>query len=40
MATLRFKALEILMTRKPIPVKREENLTSDYYGMLPLTVQR
>jgi glutamine synthetase len=34
MATLRFKALEILMTRQPIPVKREENLTSDYYGML------
>lgn len=34
MATLRFKALEILMSRKPIPVKREENLTSDYYGML------
>src|SRR5665648_532935 len=34
MATLRFKALEILCTRKPIAVKREENLTSDYYGML------
>lgn len=34
MATLRFKALEILMSRKPVPVKREENLTSDYYGML------
>ena len=34
MASLRFKALEILMTRQPIPVKREENLTSDYYGML------
>jgi glutamine synthetase len=34
MATLRFKALEILMSRKPIFVKREENLTSDYYGML------
>jgi glutamine synthetase len=34
MATLRFKALEILMTRKPINVKREENLTSDYYAML------
>jgi len=34
MSTLRFKALEILMTRKPIFVKREENLTSDYYGML------
>ncbi len=34
MATFRFKALEILMTRKPIEVKREENLTSDYYGML------
>jgi glutamine synthetase len=34
MATLRFKALEILMTRKPMNVKREENLTSDYYAML------
>lgn len=34
MATLRFKALEVLMTRKPITVKREENLTSDYFGML------
>jgi glutamine synthetase len=34
MATIRFKALEILMTRKPVEVKREENLTSDYYGML------
>ena len=34
MATLRFKALEILMTRKPVSVKREENLTSDFYGML------
>ena len=22
------------MTRKPVEVKREENLTSDYYGML------
>jgi glutamine synthetase len=34
MATVRFKALEVLMSRKPIVVKREENLTSDYYGML------
>jgi glutamine synthetase len=34
MATFRFKALEILMTRKPVEVKREKNLTSDYYGML------
>ena len=34
MATFRFKALEILMSRKPVDVKREENLTSDYYGML------
>jgi len=34
MAIFRFKALEILMTRKPVEVKREENLTSDYYGML------
>ena len=34
MAILRFKALETLMSRKPIMVKRESNLTSDYYGML------
>jgi len=34
MAKLRFKALEVLMSRKPIYVKREENLTSDYFGML------
>ncbi len=34
MATLRFKALEVLMSRKPVMVKREENLTSDFYGML------
>ena len=34
MATLRFKALEVLSSRKPVAVKREENLTSDYYGML------
>lgn len=34
MATFRFKAMEVLMSRQPIPVKREENLTSDYYGML------
>lgn len=34
MAKLRFNALEVLMSRKPICVKREENLTSDYYGML------
>ena len=34
MATLRFKALEVLSSRKPVAVTREENLTSDYYGML------
>ena len=34
MATLRFKALEVLYSRKPVPVEREKNLTSDYYGML------
>jgi glutamine synthetase len=34
MAKLRFNALEVLMSRKPVFVKREENLTSDYYGML------
>ena len=34
MASLRFKALETLSSRKPVGVKREENLISDYYGML------
>lgn len=34
MASLRLKALEALLDRKPIHVKREENLTSDYYGTL------
>jgi glutamine synthetase len=34
MASLRFKALETLSSRKPVAVKREENLISDYYGML------
>ncbi len=34
MAALRFKALETLSSRKPVAVKREENLISDYYGML------
>ena len=34
MASLRFKALETLSSRKPVSVKREENLISDYYGML------
>ena len=34
MATLRFKALEVVNSRRPVAVKREENLTSDYYGMM------
>mgnify|MGYP000894059714 FL=1 len=33
MAQFRFKALEEVLTRKPIDVKREENLVSDFYGM-------
>jgi len=33
MAQFRFKALEEVLTRKPIEVKREENLVSDFYGM-------
>jgi glutamine synthetase len=33
MAQFRFRALEEVLTRKPIEVKREENLVSDYYGM-------
>jgi glutamine synthetase len=34
MATFRFAAFEKLLERKPIEVKREADLTSDYYGML------
>jgi glutamine synthetase len=33
MAQFRFRALEEVLTRKPVEVKREENLVSDYYGM-------
>ncbi|NQU54853.1 MAG: glutamine synthetase III [Bacteroidetes bacterium] len=33
MAQFRFKALEEVLNRKPVDVKREENLTSDYYAM-------
>jgi glutamine synthetase len=33
MAQFRFKALEEVIKRKPIEVKREENLVSDFYGM-------
>jgi len=32
MAKFRFRALEEVLTRKPIEVKREENLVSDFYG--------
>lgn len=34
MAQFRFRALEEVLTRKPIDVKREENLVSDFYGMM------
>jgi glutamine synthetase len=34
MATFRLAAFEKLLERKPIEVKRESELTSDYYGML------
>ncbi len=33
MAQFRFRALEEVLSRKPIEVKREENLVSDFYGM-------
>ncbi|MBW8326874.1 MAG: glutamine synthetase III [Prolixibacteraceae bacterium] len=32
MAKFRFRALEEVLTRKPVEVKREENLVSDFYG--------
>lgn len=32
MAQFRFRALEEVLTRKPVDVKREENLVSDFYG--------
>src|SRR5665648_55745 len=33
MAQFRFRALEEVLKRKPVDVKREENLVSDFYGM-------
>ncbi|RKD92757.1 glutamine synthetase III family protein [Mangrovibacterium diazotrophicum] len=33
MAVFRFKALEEVLSRKPIEIHREHNLTSDYYGV-------
>jgi len=33
MAQFRFRALEEVLTRKPLEVKREANLVSDFYGM-------
>ena len=34
MAQFRFKALEEVLNRKPVDVVREENLVSDYFGMM------
>lgn len=34
MAQFRFKALEEILNRKPLEVEREENLVSDYFGMM------
>ncbi|MBN1821655.1 MAG: glutamine synthetase III [Prolixibacteraceae bacterium] len=34
MAQFRFKALEEVLNRKPVDVVREDNLVSDYYGIL------
>lgn len=34
MAQFRFKALEEVLNRKPVDIVREENLVSDYYGMM------
>lgn len=34
MAHFRFKALEEVLSRKPLEVKREDNLTSDFFGVL------
>lgn len=33
MGQFRFRALEEVLTRKPVEVKREDNLVSDFYGM-------
>ena len=34
MAQFRFKALDEVLNRKPVEIEREDNLVSDYYGML------
>ena len=34
MSKFRFTALNEVLARKPIEVTREDNLVSDYYGML------
>jgi len=34
MAQFRFKALDEVLNRKPVEIEREENLVSDYYGMM------
>lgn len=34
MAQFRFKAMEEVLNRKPVEIVREENLISDYFGML------
>ena len=34
MAQFRFKALDEVLNRQPVEITREENLVSDYYGML------
>ncbi len=33
MAEFRFKALQEVLSREPLPVKREDNLTSDFFGV-------
>ena len=33
MAEFRFKALQEVLLREPLPVKREDNLTSDFFGV-------
>ncbi|HKI88518.1 MAG TPA: glutamine synthetase III, partial [Draconibacterium sp.] len=34
MAQFRFRALDEVLNRKPVDIVREENLVSDYFGML------
>jgi len=34
MAQFRFRALDEVLNRKPVEIEREENLVSDFYGML------